>query len=125
MNKDQARNFLKGEGMTLNAFQLETMRTASMGRTPEWALAIFGLGIGGEAGEVQDLVKKHLGHGHPLDKEKLVKELGDVLWYVAAIADQAGVSLEMVAQVNVEKLRKRYPNGFSSEASLNRKAEDK
>jgi NTP pyrophosphatase (non-canonical NTP hydrolase) len=80
----------------------------------------YALGLAGEAGEVCDLLKKHWGHKHPLDREKLCKELGDVLWYVAAIAVQHGISLRDVAHANVEKLSARYPKGFSPEASLAR-----
>lgn len=68
-----------------------------------------------------DIIKKHIGHGHPLDTEKVHKELGDVLWYVAVLARRIGSTLEDVAASNVEKLRKRYPEGFSSERSINRK----
>lgn len=102
----------------LDQYQQEALRTAGDIR-PE----ILGLGIAGEAGEVADLLKKHLGHGHPLDREKLIKELGDVLWYVAVLANWAGATLDEVAQVNVAKLKVRYPNGFSTERSQNR--EDK
>jgi NTP pyrophosphatase (non-canonical NTP hydrolase) len=86
-------------------------------------MASFAMGLAGEAGEVVDLLKKHLGHGHDLDKVKLTKELGDVLWYVSAIAQSAGLDLGEIAHANVEKLRKRYPNGFSVEASRNRAPE--
>ena len=85
------------------------------------AKAVFGLGIAGEAGEVADLIKKHVGHGHPLDLDKLAKELGDVLWYVAALSEEFGLDMEQVAILNIEKLRARYPEGFSTERSLNRK----
>jgi NTP pyrophosphatase (non-canonical NTP hydrolase) len=108
--------------MKLNDYQRDTARTAGT-RPREEALAMCGLGISGEAGEVSDIIKKHLFHGHPFDIEGLKKELGDVLWYVAAIADRVGISLEDVAEANLEKLRKRYPNGFSVEASRNRSGE--
>lgn len=78
------------------------------------------LGIAGEAGEVADLTKKLFFHGHDFVKQKFILELGDVLWYVARMASLLGVSLEDVAKANVEKLRARYPNGFSEEASRNR-----
>jgi NTP pyrophosphatase (non-canonical NTP hydrolase) len=107
--------------MKMNDYQQDVMRTAAMGKGVEFARMVFGLGVAGEAGEVADLVKKELGHGHPEDKAKVKKELGDVLWYVAALAETYGLSLAEVAEANLEKLRKRYPNGFSSEASLNRK----
>lgn len=105
--------------MKLNDYQNEAMRTSP--GNPGDRLTTFALGIAGEAGECADLVKKHIGHGHPLDRDKLVKELGDVLWYVAGLAHEVGASLEQVAQANVEKLRLRYPNGFTTADSLARR----
>jgi len=78
------------------------------------------LGLTGEAGEVADLIKKGVFHRHGVDHDKLVKELGDVLWYVAALCSKLGVSLSDVMQANVDKLRARYPDGYSSEASKHR-----
>ena len=83
-------------------------------------LAAYGLGIAGESGECADIIKKHIGHGHPLNVEKLKLELGDVLWYVAALAHLIDMPLSEIAQANLDKLRKRYPNGFSTEASIAR-----
>lgn len=85
-------------------------------------LLIAALGLAGEAGEFADEVKKRAGHGHDLDRAKLIKELGDALWYVAECASALGLTLECVAQYNLAKLRERYPQGFSSEASKNRAA---
>lgn len=78
------------------------------------------LGLCGESGEVADLVKKHLYQGHELDKGRVVEELGDVAWYLAIAADAVGVPLGDVLRGNVEKLWKRYPDGFSAERSVNR-----
>ena len=78
------------------------------------------LGLTGEAGEVADLIKKHIFHGHDLTPEELVKELGDVCWYLALISHACGISIEHIMNENVEKLRKRYPDGFSVEKSLHR-----
>lgn len=107
---------------SLNGYQSEARRTMldNWGQQDRESLSCHGLGIAGEAGEVADLIKKHLHHGHPLDREKLIKELGDVLWYVAAVAKDIGVDLSEVAEANVMKLRKRYPDGFSQERSINR-----
>lgn len=80
-------------------------------------------GISGEGGEVADLLKKAIGHGHKTDPVKLKKELGDIMWYVAVLAEEIGFKLSEVAQTNVEKLKARYPEGFSSERSINRPAE--
>lgn len=103
--------------MTLDEYQSLSGRTANMDCSETIRLCTFGLGVAGEAGEVADLIKKHVGHGHDLDDDKLVKELGDVLWYVAGIATARGISLSEVAERNIDKLRKRYPDGFSEAAS--------
>jgi NTP pyrophosphatase (non-canonical NTP hydrolase) len=79
------------------------------------------IGLCGEAGEVADLLKKHLFHGHTLDRDKLVKELGDVRYYLEWLCDLADVPMSEVERINTDKLLSRYPNGFSSEASINRK----
>ena len=78
------------------------------------------MGLCGEAGEVIDLVKKHLHQGHPLNKEQLIKELGDVAWYLAEAAYALGVDLDTVCAGNISKLKKRYPEGFDKERSINR-----
>jgi NTP pyrophosphatase (non-canonical NTP hydrolase) len=108
--------------LTLDDYQRQAMRTGS-GSAPEIRLNLSAMGLAGEAGEFVDLVKKHLYHGHPLDKEKAKKELGDVLWYVAFAAYALDLDLSTVGEANIAKLKARYPNGFSSEASLNRKPE--
>lgn len=80
------------------------------------------MGLNGEAGEVIDIVKKHMFQGHELDKDKLVDECGDVLWYLNLIAYGLNIDLEEVAKHNIEKLEKRYPKGyFRKEDSINRK----
>jgi NTP pyrophosphatase (non-canonical NTP hydrolase) len=81
------------------------------------------MGLCGESGEVIDIVKKHLAQGHALDREKIIKELGDVAWYMAEIATVLDVELEDVLVQNIEKLKKRYPEGFSTEKSVNREIE--
>lgn len=79
------------------------------------------LGLTGEAGEVADQIKKLIFHGHDLDRDGLIKELGDVCWYLALLCHAIGVPLEEVMTLNIEKLKKRYPEGFSESASINRK----
>ena len=75
--------------------------------------ADVGLGIAGEAGEVADIIKKHLAGAKVIDHEHLKEELGDVLWYIAEACDCFGLTMQEVAQANIEKLAKRHPNGFS------------
>jgi len=174
----------------MNIDEYQTLACRTMG---DASITTLALGIAGESGEVADLVKKHVGHGHELDREKLKEELGDVLWYVATMARAlgknlssvsatatfgtmaywteqrpldmtalalsaasgnvsalvedrngspnphhllgllgrlppafanccraAGIDLEEVAAANIDKLRRRYPDGFSSERSRNR-----
>lgn len=112
--------------MTINEYQKAAMRTASgvCAATPENLLLNGVMGLNGEAGECIDMVKKHLFQGHDLNKDKLVKELGDVSWYLAISAEALGVSLEEVMQRNVDKLMERYPDGFDPERSLHRKPGD-
>jgi NTP pyrophosphatase (non-canonical NTP hydrolase) len=78
------------------------------------------MGLCGESGEVIDIVKKHLAQGHELNREKMIDELGDVAWYIAEIATVLDVPLEDILTRNIEKLKCRYPEGFSTEKSINR-----
>lgn len=106
--------------MLFDEYQAEALRTARP-ETLDRALLIRALGLCGEAGEAAEVVKKAIGHGHPLDREKLKKEIGDLLWYAATLADAAGLSLDVCASENVRKLRERYPNGFSVADSMERR----
>lgn len=85
-------------------------------------LLINGLmGLNGEAGECIEILKKHLFQGHELDKEHLAEELGDVMWYVAVSARALDYELSDIVKMNAVKLINRYPDGFESERSINRK----
>ena len=110
--------------MTINEYQKEALRTES-GMNKQYPRLLNGvMGLCGESGECIDIVKKHLFHGHPLDKEHLAKELGDVAWYLAVAASALGYNLETILQMNVDKLRARYPEGFDSERSIHRNPSD-
>ena len=110
--------------MTPNEYQKEALRTAS-GMSQEYPRILNGLmGLNGEAGECIDILKKHLFQGHDLDREHMAKELGDVAWYLAISADAIGYDLETIFQMNIDKLRARYPDGFNAEHSLHRRAND-
>ncbi len=108
--------------MDLDTYQELAARTIRAETTWsfEQRLAGWALGITGEGGEIADYLKKVIYHGHPLDRDKLADELGDLLWYVAALATHTGLALGDIAQGNVDKLRKRYPDGFSEADSLRR-----
>lgn len=105
-------------------YQKQAMRTRSgHAEVGEPAMLNAALGMGGEAGEVLDLVKKIRFHGHPLTleiRDRLLKETGDLLWYCALMAWALDTPLSHVALQNIAKLRKRYPDGFSIERSMNR-----
>lgn len=75
------------------------------------AIVYPALGIAGEAGEISEKVKKWLRGDRDLDAAELVKEAGDVLWYLASLADDLGYTLEDVARKNVEKLSSRKERG--------------
>lgn len=82
------------------------------------------MGLNGEAGECIDILKKHLYQGHAFDSEHMAKELGDVAWYLAISAEAIGYDLETIFQMNIDKLRARYPDGFDADHSLHRRAND-
>ena len=106
------------DGITANDYQRAALRTA--GDDPSKYLLNGVMGICGEAGEVIDLVKKHLFQGHDLDRDKVAEELGDVLWYCALVAEAIRFPLGLVMEINISKLVKRYPDGFRKERSINR-----
>ena len=110
--------------MTINEYQQLAMRTLNPSLKEKDILINGVMGLCGESGEVIDLVKKHLAQGHPLDTEKLAKELGDVAWYLAETAFAIGYDLETILVSNIEKLRQRYPEGFDSVRSQERKEEE-
>ena len=89
-----------------------------------FGILISALGLAGEAGETADYLKKVYGHGHKLDIVKLKKEIGDCLWYAADLCTRHNISLDDVASLNIEKLKERYPLGFSQEKSVNRAPSD-
>ena len=108
--------------MTIHEYQKLAMTTLNPELSQKDVLINGVMGLCGESGEAIDIVKKHLHQGHELDREKLIKELGDIAWYLAETATALDVSLEEVLERNIEKLRSRYPEGFSTECSVNRKA---
>ena len=78
------------------------------------------MGLAGESGEIVDYFKKVIFHHNPLDKEKLIKELGDMVWYFVGLLDLYKIDIEDVFDKNIEKLNKRYPNGWNPEDSMKR-----
>lgn len=134
--------------MTINEYQKLALRTEApkdIYRAPDAVLRVFAtigtvsnpeedlsiirilegvMGLNGEAGEVSDILKKALFQGHKIDRDHVAKELGDVAWYLALASDAIGYSLDDICQMNIDKLKARYPDGFESERSVHRKAGD-
>ena len=107
--------------MNFSDYQQAAMRTCSLKSFEDLgALQNAALGLAGEAGEFADSIKKLSFQGHPLDPQHLQEEVGDILWYCALAAQALGADLQQIAQMNIDKLRRRYPDGFDAQRSLHR-----
>ena len=106
--------------MDVDKYQELAMRTLNPEIDKKELILNAAMGLCGESGEVIDLVKKHLFQGHDLDDEKLIKELGDVAWYLAEAATTLNVNLSEILEKNIKKLENRFPDGFNSNRSINR-----
>ena len=111
--------------MTINEYQKLALRTNPVTENKSLRGIVHGvMGANGEAGEAIEIVKKHIYQGHELNSHHLALELGDIAWYIAACADALGYDLETILQMNIEKHNARYPDGFDSKRSINRKEGD-
>lgn len=110
--------------MTINEYQQRAMASLNPELKGRDVLINSVMGLCGESGEAIDIVKKWLAQGHSLDREHLAKELGDVAWYLAEAATALDLDLEDILRANLEKLERRYPNGFSTEKSVGRDKND-
>ena len=106
--------------MEANEYQRLAMTTLNPELSKRDVLINSVMGLCGEAGEAIDIVKKWMAHGHELDREHLAKELGDIAWYLAEAATALDLSLNDILEANIEKLKKRYPQGFDTVRSQNR-----
>lgn len=106
--------------MDVDKYQELAMRTLNPEIDKKELILNAAMGLCGESGEAIDLVKKHLFQGHDLDDEKLIKELGDVAWYLAEAATALNVNLSEILEKNIKKLENRFPDGFNSNRSINR-----
>lgn len=104
--------------MDVNEYQKSAMTTLNPALDRKDVLINSVMGLCGESGEAIDIVKKWLMQGHELDKEHLIKELGDVAWYLAEAATALDIPLEDVFQGNIDKLKSRYPEGFETQKSM-------
>lgn len=103
--------------MSPEEYTLLAQRTASEESDNE---THYALGICTEAGEIAHAVKAHIAYGQPLDRENIIEEMGDLCWYLANLMRITWTNWEEVWERNVQKLRKRYPDGFSEAAAINR-----
>ena len=109
--------------MTFTEYERLAINTAAGASTEskEGALLNAALGFAGEGGEICDKVKKYIFHGHDPHKEgereALIGEVGDVMWYCMLACWALDTTMEQAAKNNVLKLKERYPNGFSAERS--------
>ena len=110
--------------MTVNEYQELALRTVNPELSKRDMLINSVMGLCGESGEAIDLVKKWFAHGRELDRDHFIKELGDIAWYLAEAAAAVDITLEEVLARNIEKLRNRYPEGFSKERANNRAEDD-
>lgn len=131
--KGGAKDFVpRDQQMSANDYQREALRTEY---TPPFATVptdapltarelerlIHGMfGICTETGELQDMMKKHLIYGKPFDRVNVMEECGDILWYIALTLHAAGYSMTDSMERNIAKLRKRFPDKFTSEKALTR-----
>ena len=106
--------------MQVNEYQELAMTTLNPELRKKDILINSVMGLCGESGEAIDIVKKWLAQGHELDREHLAKELGDIAWYLAEAATALDLPLEDIFQANIEKLKKRYPEGFEANRSMTR-----
>lgn len=111
--------------MNANDYQQQAARTlinAPDFQMPDTEMMIIwnAIGLAGEAGEVAELAKKGVFHQHGIDREKFAKELGDCLWYIAALCTKLDLDMGKVMQANIDKLMLRYPNGYKAEDSQKR-----
>jgi NTP pyrophosphatase (non-canonical NTP hydrolase) len=106
--------------MDFYSYQEISRRTLHMSDNQALTVSNLAMGLAGESGEVIDYLKKVYFHDHPLNKEKVIDELGDVLWYISSLAFVHDIDLDEIAEYNIQKLEKRYPSGFSVEKSINR-----
>lgn len=106
--------------MEVNAYQKLAMATLNPELSRKDVLINSVMGLCGESGEAIDIVKKWLAQGHDLDRAHLARELGDIAWYLAEAATALEIPLEEILQANLDKLKKRYPEGFESKRSQTR-----
>lgn len=106
--------------MTFEDYIKECKRTYTWRSSPDIEVCMLCMGLAGETGEIVDYLKKVEFQGHELNKDKLKSEMGDLMWYFAMLCNYFSIEFEDVLQCNVDKLKERYPKGFSVQKSKER-----
>ena len=106
--------------MKFSDYQIQSARTMPKLLEQKDIFTNMSMGLAGESGELIDHLKKACFHGHEINHTYVSKELGDILWYIAGLATALDIDLDESAQENIDKLKARYPEGFSEAASQNR-----
>lgn len=110
--------------MKLKEYQETCKKTAQKCDNKETEIFTWGLGIAGEAGDVASCIKKTISHKNDV-REGIKENIGDTMWYAAMICNFFGWDFEQILDENIEKLKKRYPEGFTfEEAQKKRKGTD-
>ena len=104
----------------LDVFQEEALRSMRSDLPYEAICSNMCMGLAGETGETVDIFKKHIYQGKDLDINDVIEEVGDILWYIANLCNVNKITMKECMESNVEKLRKRYPNGFTVKDALER-----
>lgn len=122
--KQYLKNVLRTDFKDQNYYPMYDRVNANRYNNPDLLRVLHGaIGMCGESGEVIDKVKKILIYGKDLDKKDLLNECGDVLWYMTILLHELGYDLEDAMKANIKKLKKRYPNGFTTKDALDRRDE--
>ena len=110
--------------MELEEYQLKATRTMNKELTFKDSVLNMCIGLSGEVGEINDIIKKHYFQGHNLDRSHLIEEIGDVFFYLVNLCSLYGIEADKCIENNHYKLLLRYPDGFEVEKSINRGVED-
>ena len=102
-------------------FQREARRSLRDDLPYEAMCSNMCMGLAGEIGEVIDIMKKHIYQGKELDITDVIEEVGDVLWYIANFCNVNNITMDECMESNIKKLRKRFPNGFTTKDANERK----
>ncbi|MBO0791703.1 MAG: nucleoside triphosphate pyrophosphohydrolase family protein [Ktedonobacteraceae bacterium] len=105
--------------MNTHDYQQRAARTLAT-TDPVETMKLTLIGMQGELGEISEPLKKFLYSGHELDIDHIEQEVGDLLWYLANLCNSLGIEMQHAMQRNMEKLKQRYPEGFSSQKSIHR-----